>query len=491
MILSIVRVFLSVIVLCCLLATAQAQSFAGYHNSHYAGIYGVLSNPASAAGSRYKWDVNIIGADVKGGNTYASFPKDVLFNFPDSFRRNDNYFLDTAATRKQNGWGTAEVLMPSALYAIDEKQSVAFTWRIRSAANGGNINPKTANFFGLDFPNPRFDGNHYSIDYGAASAHMWNEFGFTYARVIKDDMIHRWKAGATLKYLSGIAAGYAVVKDANFTLNSRTSGTIGSGTMHYAYNMDADHWEEPYMRNYKLFENPGVGLDIGMIYEWRPDADGFGSYGNNDSYNPDADEYKVRIGVSVTDIGGIMYDKSNVSADLDLTSENINPNELKVKKKESLQQYGRRLNQLFTLLERKDKFYMTLPTALHVMADYNIDGRFFVNANAVVAITSGKSDYSKTYMMTQLQVTPRFDSKHFGAYLPLVINKNGQADAGVGIRIGPLLIGSNSIFSNLFRQRIDHADAFVALRVIPIHFNRKERGSGGGRKGQLGCPTNL
>jgi hypothetical protein len=490
MILSLARILFLTILCCCLFANVKAQSFAGYHNSNYAGIYGVLSNPASAAGSRYKWDVNIVGVDVKGGNTYLSIPPSVLFNKQDTFRRNYNYFLDTAATRKQNGWGTAEVLMPSALYAIDEKQTVAFTWRIRSAGNLGNINPKTANFFGLDFPNPVFNNNHFSLEQGAVSAHLWNEFGFTYSRVIKDDMVHRWKAGATIKYLSGIAAAYAVVNNANFTMHSPSSGSISSGTMHYAYNSEADYWEQPYLSNFKLFENPGVGLDVGMIYEWRPDGDGFGAYNNNSSYNPDADEYKLRLGVSITDIGGIMYDKAKVSADLDLTRENINPNELKVKKKESPQQYARRMIELFTPLESKDKFYMTLPTALHVMADYNIDGRFFINANAVVAITSGKKDYSKTYMMTQLQLTPRFDSKHFGAYLPLVINKNGQADAGIGIRIGPLLIGSNSIFSNLFRERIDHADAFVALRVIPIHFNRKDR-SGGGRKGRLDCPTNL
>jgi hypothetical protein len=134
MIVRLNRIFFSTSVMLLLTYAAMAQTFPGYNNSNYAGIYGVFSNPASAAGYRYKWDVNIIGVDANGGNTYVSAPKSLLFNRPDTFRRNRDYFLDEGANRKQNGWVMAEIALPSVLYAIDEKQSVSFVWRCAAAA---------------------------------------------------------------------------------------------------------------------------------------------------------------------------------------------------------------------------------------------------------------------------------------------------------------------------------------------------------------------
>src|SRR5262249_53071271 len=160
---------------------------------------------------------------------------------------------------------------------------------------------------------------------------------------------------------------------------------------------------------------------------------------------PDADAYKVRLGASVTDIGGIFYKKAPINRDLDLRVANINPDSLKQKNKESWQRYYRRVVQNFTPITTYDGFFMALPTALHLSGDYNIDNRFFVNANAVIGLFTGQSDVSKNYMITQLQVTPRFDSKNFGAYMPFVLNRFGQVDAGVGFRAGPLVIGSSSI----------------------------------------------
>ncbi|HVI49375.1 MAG TPA: DUF5723 family protein [Chitinophaga sp.] len=457
---------------------ASAQTFPGYHTSNYAGIHGVISNPATAAGYRYKWDVNIIGADVKAGNTYARFPKSLLFNIPDTFKRNRDYFLDTAAQRQQNGWGMAEIVMPSILYAIDEKQSVSFIWRLRSSGNGGNVPTPIANFFGDNYPNVSYTGKGLNVEHTAVTAHMWNEFGLSYARVLKNGYDGRLKGGITVKILGGIAAGYAAVTDAGFVLNTKRNATITSGMLRYGYSEQLDDWQKPPVRNVKFFNNLGVGVDIGFIYEYRPDNGGFGPYETSD-----ADDYKFRIGVSVTDIGKIRYTKGKNNRDLDLRKDNVDPNAITYKKNESLQQYARRLNNYFTPVDSSEEFVMTLPAALNLMGDYNIDNRFFVSASAVIALTAGKQSITKTYALTQLLITPRYETEMFGAYLPLVINHNGQADAGVGVRYGPLVLGSYSILSDLFQRRVNHADAFVALRLNPGMFKRKSS------KG-IGCPVN-
>ncbi len=463
---------------------AQAQSFAGYHSSHYAGIYGVLANPASAAGSPYKWDVNIIGADVKAGNTYARIPRSHLFNQPDKWARDVDYFLDTTSSNRQYGWAMGDLLMPSVLYSIDEKQALAFTWRIRGIANAGNVETGIANFFSIDYPNPRYAGRNFHLDYASFFMHSWNELGFSYSRIIKDNVTSRWKAGITIKFLSGIAAAYAVADSVPFVMNSRQSAVIESGSLQVGYNEQLDNGEQPGISNFGLFANPGIAADIGIIYEWRPDGRSLESY-ERDTWNPGSDEYKLRLGLSVTDFGAILYRKAPGARDLNLQTGNIHPDSLKYRDKEGWQRYYQRISQYFEPAELHDEeFFMETPAAVHLTGDYNINGHFFISAGAVLGFTAGRRDVAKNYVITQAQITPRFDSRYFGAYLPLMHNRFGQTDAGIGFRAGPLIIGSSSILSNLMRAEINRADAFVALRAVPISFKRR---NGRGRP-QIDCP---
>lgn len=476
----------------CAAITSQAQSFPGYHTSQYAGIHAVPFNPASAAGSRYRWDVNIVGLDARAGNTYTKFEKSSLLS-GDSLRQWRDYFPDTNATRKQYGWGSADVMMPSGLYAIDEKQSVAFTWRVRGSAYGGGMETPTANFFSNNYPNPNYKNRNIGDSYGAGFGHWWNEFGLSYARVIRDRGDHRWKAGVTLKYLSGQAAIYAVGRDGSLLLKDQNLLDINRGTVRYAYNTELDTNSDSWQSLYSPFQNPGIGADIGVIYEWRPDNDGFGSIYEGADWNPDADTWKARFGISIVDIGGISYDKSLISADLDMRAQSYPANMLGKRKEESLRQYANRLGNTFTRLESEGTFFMNLPTSLNLMGDYNVDGRFFVSASATIALTGGMKDDNKTSALTQLMVTPRYETRHLGAYLPLSVNRFGQADAGLALRAGPLVLGSSSLFTTLFQSRINHADVFVALRIIPIRFSKWswDKGDGGifrKRKSSVACP---
>jgi hypothetical protein len=461
---------------------ARAQfSLGGYSNSHYAGIHGVPNNPASAAGTHYKWDVNIAGINAAAGNTYIRFPRAILLHPPDSLealKKNRDYFLDSAANGKQFGWGNVDIMMPSVLYSIDELQSVAFTWRVRAMANGGNVTTDVANFFAQDFPNPNLVNRRYDMEIANGSFHWWNEFGFTYARVLKDDGANVLKGGVTLKLLSGVGAGYAQVDGATFVMNSTNSGEINDGTLKVGYSEGIANWEKPNASNYKVFGNMGLGMDVGVTYEWREQVDGLTGY-DDMAWNPEADDYKLRLGLSITDLGAITYKKAPNVTDLDLRTENVNPNDLHLRNGESWQQYYRRIQTYFTPTASSEKFRMNTPAALNLMADYNIDGRFFVNATGKMALNAGKYDPSKTYVISYFQVTPRYDSRYIGGYLPLSVNRNGQFDAGLGLRLGPLVIGSSTMLSNLFQKNKNRLDGFVALRIIPIR-----RG-----EGKVGCPA--
>src|SRR5271165_3382753 len=57
---------------------AFAQQSLGVWNSNYAGIQGALLNPSSIAGSKLKWDVNILSGDMVFDNTFLYAPKQEL-----------------------------------------------------------------------------------------------------------------------------------------------------------------------------------------------------------------------------------------------------------------------------------------------------------------------------------------------------------------------------------------------------------------------------
>jgi hypothetical protein len=461
---------------------AQAQmGMGGSAYGHFSGIYGVPSNPAMAAGTHYKWDVNVAGVSGFIGNTYARFPKSTIFHPPaalEDLERGKHYTLDTLSKGKQMGWGNLDIMMPSVLFSIDERKSIAFVWRVRSNANGGNINTDVANFFANGFPNVRYNNMRFDMELANTSFHLWNEYDLTYAQTIKDDGMHLLKGGVTLKILSGIAAGYAQVEDASFYMADTHDANITAGTLKMAYNEGINNWKKPNTSNYKPFGNMGVGLDVGMVYEWREEMDGLQGYDNND-WNPEADDYKMRLGVSVTDIGGISYKKVPGNTDLDLRAQNVDPTQLRMRRGEGWQAYYRRIQQYFTPVASEDKFRMNLPTALNINFDYNFNGRFFLNGNGVFSLNAGRYDASKTYQVSHFQLTPRYDARQFGVYLPISVNGYSQLDMGTGIRIGPLTIGSNTLISNLFQKDKKRMDGFVALRIVPISFGKQ----------LLGCPA--
>lgn len=463
------RHLLTVLLLVCLPGLAMAQTFGGYNTSPDAGIYGIYTNPATAASTHFKWDVNIVGANLAVGNTYLSFAKSALH--ADTLKRNVDYFQDSASRRYQFGWAQADILMPSVLYSIDETQSVAFTWRVRGMANGGPVSPRILDFTTVNFPNPQYTGNTLAINKSAGTFNSWNEFGFTYARVLKENQLSRLKGGITLKYLSGIASGYTVVANTSFTLNSRTSMSVNSGNFIYGYSENLDSANRAGQSYYNLTRYPGIGADIGFTWEWRPNPEGGdgANYGYNGYFNDDADAYVFRLGVSVTDIGGINYKNSQYNTSLSLQKADIDPHSLDKKKGESYSKWYSRVKQYFTPNGgTRDDYYMQLPTALHLTADYQMGGGWAVSGNAVLGLNTNAKTNFRNNMISMAQLTPRYEHGWWSAFMPMSVNRYAGVDVGIGARLGPVMIGSSSILSDLVSSKIKRADVFLAVRLWPM-----------------------
>ena len=114
----------------------QAQSFIGYLSDNYSGVNSVISNPANIVDSRFKTDINLLGASALIGNDYYGV------NVLDALK--DDYDFDLEATKSpsnNNNIGLYEdVLGPSFMFNLSPKSSIAVFSRARSVVNINEIN---------------------------------------------------------------------------------------------------------------------------------------------------------------------------------------------------------------------------------------------------------------------------------------------------------------------------------------------------------------
>ena len=119
-----------------------------------------------------------------------------------------------------------------------------------------------------------------------------------------------------------------------------------------------------------------------------------------------------------------------------------------------------------------DKLTYKLPTTVNVSFDYNIDGNLYIGAMGGYALNKGKKAGGKTHKNNYLLVTPRYEGKIFGAYLPVGFNELSGFNAGIGLRMGPLTLGSGSILSTLMKGETKSANFYLSLRFGILQKNR-------------------
>jgi len=415
-----------------------AQSFIGSTIDNYAGIQSVLINPANAANSRMKLDINLFSASAFVGNDFISVDLSNLKNFSDSFDFNTD--AEKNPMNNNNFFGNVDILGPSVLFNLNKKSSIAITMRARAFFNLHNIGGEL-----YEVLNSEEGVNNFNISMNDLSGvvHAWAEMGLTYGRVVLEKDKHFLKAGASLKYLGGAGGvfGLSPLLTANYSADNESLTTTGS--LNYGYTSGFDSKEISFSD-----VSGGFGADLGVVYEFR------------DTDNRDENPYKFRVGLSVTDIGSINYKgTSNFRYDMNAT---IDATEFDEKDLDEV------LEDKYNGTETLEETKLGLPTAIHIFADYSITNRFFVSAQGAISVKK-VSDVPVSNIINSFSVTPRFEMRWISVYSPLSVRQYDSSIAwGFGLRAGPLTVGSGSILSNLISSSSRSADVYVGLK-IPLY----------------------
>jgi outer membrane protein OmpA-like peptidoglycan-associated protein len=496
--------------LCCLallvFTQVDAQNYLGIHSSNYTGVMATDLQPASFVDSRFKWDVNLFSINATTWQNVKYFdtkdmPKWYIKSFADSnyngWSKPDSTFMDryminlfdANSTSPLGIYGNFQIDILNFMFHINPRIAIGFSGKSRTVVNVDNLDPKLAMLSekGLDLPslwNQQFNDKLLTIN-----ALSWLEYGLNYSQIIKDNEDHFFKAGGRLKFLHGVGAAYVTTDDFVYKLDNKDTSLLLQGDFNYGYSGNIDGYMNgtgatsgyPPMAS-KL----GLGIDIGFVYEWRPDWKEYKYDMDNKTniWRRDAEKYKLRVGASVLDIGGMKFQKGGLSRDFSVNSKN--PFNLTVfQSADGLEGFDHILDSLalanpteWQMNEEVGKtFFMNTPTALSFQIDYNIYKRFYVNATTMTNLLSVKSvkNANKVHVANQYSITPSYDQAWFGVYVPVSYNQYSGFKVGTGLRLGPLTVGMTDYNSFLARGKVRGTEFYLGLRLPVLYMHPDDR----------------
>jgi outer membrane protein OmpA-like peptidoglycan-associated protein len=479
----------------CISFSLSAQNYLGVQSSNYAGVMGTDIQPASFVDGRFVFDLNLASFNFNLYNNAMSFdtkdmPKWWTKSFLDtaiysSWASPDSTFMDRYVIRNYDAnsskllgiYTNTQIDILNFMFHIKPTIAVGFSAKMRSITNIDNIDPKLAVLAenALDYSalwNVNLNEELLSVNHLT-----WLEYGINYAQILKQDGEHFMKIGGRAKYLSGLAAGYLWTDNFQYKLSNADTSMSLQGDFDYGYSGNIDGYANGSSSGIpKQTSKFGLGLDLGFVYEWRPEWKEY-KYdmdGETNIWRRDQEKYKIRAGVSIIDIGGMKFQKGGLSRNFSVNSNSLF-NLHVFDQDTSLADMDGTIDSLITASpdwsssqNPASTFYMKTPTALSLQFDYHIWKWFYVNTTGMVNLLSKKSG-NHVRVANQWSITPSFDYAWFGLHVPVSINSYSGFKAGIATRLGPLTVGMTD-FKTLFATgQVRGAEFFAGLRVPVLY----------------------
>ena len=479
----------------------KAQNYLGVIHSNYGGIMSADLQPASIVDNRFVVDVNLFSFSIDAYQNAKYFNADVLpkRNWLHSLRKDtawmdeenfyennvfdtEDYDDDNAKPKGVNANVQLDVL--NFMFHINRKIAVGFSAKFRMIANVDNINPKVLKLSEESLEFSELWNQTISGDLLSQNAMAWTEYGVNYAQVLHDEAEHFWKIGGRVKFNQGLASSYLHAGDLDFDLLNDDTATTLVGEFRYGHSESVDEYIQGNTpQSFSDFMNTaanggsklGIGLDLGVVYEWRPDWKEY-KYdmdGETDIWRRDRNKYKLRLGASLIDLGGMQFTKADRSRDFTVNTTDL---DLRIfDDANSVADFNGIIDSLIqndpgweASEDTTQTYYMNTPTALSFQVDYNIYKDFYVNATAYFNMNRSRNA-SNVRAATMYSITPTYDYKWAGVGIPVSYNQYSGLRAGLGLRLGPLTIGVPDLKTLFPGGKVRGAGVYAGLRVPVLY----------------------
>lgn len=430
------------------LPTIAQEHFSGITTSKRVGILSGGINPSEFANLSSKIEINLFASSFNVSNNKVGF-KDIINgnnienlifagNEPVNFSI-DAQFAGPSVAIKALGWGfgiSTKSFIKANIIDVDPN--------LGDAVSNNGINSLLAQTIISNNYNQRLNTT------------AWGEVGFSAARQIFANKLHKLNGGITLKLLfpgayANIGAGNfkgtisnslvngLVLTDANASLNIAYSGSLSGN-----YNNVSDYTSN-------LFGSlNGMATDIGFDYQFLPN-------GKN---------YRLKVGAAIKNMGSMTFKgNDNYSTNYELKisgNESFNLN--KLDNAESIKDIEQILlgSGYLTGTPQKKDFKVKLPTVLNLYADVKVVSKLNVTLFLQQRMKNNNAN-DQISSQNSLSITPRINLGFFEAYIPVGFNEISGTTGGLGLRLGGFFLGSNSIITALTSDS-KQADIYFGTR---------------------------
>ena len=458
----------------------QAQNFLGLNTGNYAGVTGVMLQPASIVDSRYKFDINLISSGINYSNNYFLVNRDAILKFNknnfsgyQSFKSQYLSVRELSAGEKVYFNINNRTQVPLSFMATTGKKSaIALNIQSRSRIQGRGISADLASmayngFYYTPLNNSNIDAAGFSLN-----SLNWVEIGLTYGRVLYSSDKHFIKAAFTGKYLAGIASLNMSSDDLSLSINNDSSINFNTSNFNYNHNKNAD-FDMVFDKSFRP-DARSFGFDAGLVYEYRGNLNKFKYIRNDDEKSYEADrrdvsKYIFRLGVSLLDAGMFRFEKpDNVNS----FSANITNWNLARANYKTIADFDTALaSRVIANANDPRNYNVYLPAALSVQFDLKFVKGFYLNAMLYKPVTMGSAAGQRFDNYGFYTITPRWESRYIGVYLPYTITEKNptsnfrQNMLGATLRLGPLFVGSSNLGTMAFNKNLSAADVHIGLKV--------------------------
>ena len=464
------RYFAVALLLCAGSDSVMAQNYQAIHGSSRAGgSLTVHNNPASIVHIPFGWDVTVFSIQEK--HTTNAF----ILNNASLLNVRDVKVASVNGEEKRFIAGNTDIHLLNARIRLDSRQAIAFGVNFRSAFSAstsrGNWQDTIKDLHSF------LDINTNNVPFSAsARATNWLEIFGSYGRTIVDNGSAIINAGVTLSLNRGLGGGYLGAHNINYFRSGapgKSKFDFDNADLVYGYSANIDDARDNSFRDIFRRSRAGFSLSAGVEYIMP-------SFESESEY-----EYEWKIGASVLDLGFSSYQYSLNSRNAVFNKDNITDSMVE-SSFENVKTLEEAVDTLTSLAGSSStptgNFTIMHPARIVINADRHLQGNFYLNAELTIPVTSVLSDkYLFVKDMNFLAVTPRYESRLLGAYLPVTFNRRQQFWIGGAFRAGPLLLGVHN-WANVFgKNKLQRGGFYMALTFRPG--KKREEESETGRDG--------
>lgn len=449
---------------CALLLTLKGKSqyYTGLNGTYYTGSLSVHNNPASIVNTPFKWDLTIFGIQDKHSTNIVDVYNYSLISNP----ANSEYAI-SPGEYKRKGDVNLNVNLLNYRRALSQRSAFAFGLNFKSytrvRSSQYNFYDTLKSFRDFFFLN---ENNRSDMRADMVSA-SWMEVYGTYAQTIVDNDQFRINGGATLKINKGLSGGYLQFSGGSFskTASFPDNYLANTASLNFSYSANYDQLDNDKkfsLRDFVSQTKLGFSLDMGLeLLIKRP-------YTSNRQREEEYYDYDWKIGVSLLDAGFSSYQHGRYNTIVNGLKPGITDETLDQKFDSTITTFGQFRDSLATLFntaaQSAGSFNIIHPMRLVINVDKFITEALFVNADlslGVASLTPLKSNYLKD--LSLLTITPRWETRKKGFYLPIQYSSANQLWIGGAVRLGPVLFGLHN-FANLFsKTKMQRGVGYLAI----------------------------